>query len=128
MNKVLKIIGFGFIVWLIPTLVTLLAYYLNGMFLFDVISAIAIAVTVIVFAYLYYKDINAHFIKEGVMIGIVWLVISLVLDVVLILLGITKLSLMEYAIFVAPIYIIIPAITIGFGLYKDQMLKNKSLN
>lgn len=121
-NKIFKIIIFGLIVWLIPTLVTLLISYLNELYLFDVISAIAIAVTVIVFAYLYFKDIQSHFIKEGVIIGIVWLLISLILDIILIFLGITKLSLNEYAIYVAPLYIIIPAITIGFGLYKDQMV------
>ncbi len=120
-NKIFKIIIFGLIVWLIPTLVTLLISYLNELYLFDVISAIAIAVTVIVFAYLYFKDIQSHFIKEGVIIGIVWLLISLILDIILIFLGITKLSLNEYAIYVAPLYIIIPAITIGFGLYKDLM-------
>ncbi|MCE5214954.1 MAG: hypothetical protein LLF83_09585 [Methanobacterium sp.] len=121
MNKIFKILIFGLIVWIIPTLITLLVSYLNGLYLFDVISAIAIAVTVIVFVYLYFKDITAQYIKEGIIIGIVWLVISIVLDIVLILLGITKLSLNEYAIYIAPLYIIIPAITIGFGLYKDQM-------
>jgi hypothetical protein len=120
-NKVFRIIIFGLIVWLIPTIVTLLVSYSNGLYLFDVISAIAIAATVIVFTYLYFKDIQNKYIKEGVIIGIVWLLISLILDIILIFLGITKLSLNEYAIYVAPLYIIIPAITIGFGLYKDQM-------
>lgn len=120
-KKILKIIGFGLIVWLIPTLITLLVSNLKFLNFFDVISAVAIAITVIIFSYLYLRDIDANFIKEGVILGIVWLIISLVLDVVLVFLGITKLSLMEYTIYFAPLYIIIPAITIGFGLYKDQM-------
>lgn len=121
MNKNLKIIGYGFIVWLIPTLITLSVSYLNVLSFFDVISAIAIAVTVIIFSYLYFKDIHAHFTKEGVIIGLVWLVISIVLDIALIFLGITQLTLTAYAINVAPLYIIIPAVTIGFGLYKEEM-------
>jgi hypothetical protein len=122
MNKILKITGFGFIVWLIPTIITLLVSYLEFMSFFDVVSALAIAITVIVFTYLYFRDINVDLVKEGVIIGIVWLIMSLILDIVLIYLGITKLSLMEYAIYVAPLYVIVPAITIGFGLYKDQMM------
>lgn len=124
MNKYLKIISYGLIIWLIPTLVTLLASYLNALSFFDVISAIAIAITVIVFSYLYFEDVNVNFIKEGVILGVVWVVISIVLDIVLILLGITKLSLISYAANVIPLYIIIPAVTIGFGLYKDQMNQN----
>jgi hypothetical protein len=122
MNKIIKITGFGFIVWLIPTIITLLVSYLKFMSFFDVISALAIAVTVIVFTYLYFRDINVNLVKEGVIIGMVWLIMSLILDIVLIYLGITKLSLMEYAIYVAPLYVIVPAITIGFGLYKDQII------
>ena len=124
MNKILKIVIFGLIVWLIPTLVTLLASYVIGIYLFDVISALAIAITVIVFAYLYFKYVNTDYLKEGVVTGIVWLLISLVLDIALVFLQITKLTLMEYLIYVSPLYIIIPAITIGFGLYKGQMSEN----
>lgn len=119
--KLLKLIGFGLIVWLIPTLITLLVSYLKIINYFDVISAVAIAVTVIVFSYLYFKNIEANLVKEGFILGIVWLLLSIILDIVLIFLGINQLSLMEYAYYVVPLYIIIPAITIGFGLYKDEM-------
>ena len=108
-------------VWLIPTIVTLLSSYLSGMFLFDLVSAVAIAVSVIVFTYLYFSDLESDYVKEGIMIGVFWVMISMVLDVVLILIGITKLNLTQYIVYVAPLYVIIPAITIGFGLYRDQM-------
>lgn len=124
MNKSLKILGFGLIVWVIPTIITLLASYFGGPYLFDVISAVSITISVIVFAYIYFRDITTHFIREGVTIGIVWVIISLVLDVVLIFLNINKVSLMEYAVYIAPLYIIIPAITIGLGLYRNQMDEN----
>lgn len=126
MNKTLKIIIFGLVVWLLPSIVTLLISHRNEFYLFDVISALSIALTVIMFSYLYFKSINTHFIREGVIIGLVWLFISLILDVLLIFLGITKLSLIQYAIYIAPLYIIVPAITIGFGLYNDQMGNEQS--
>ena len=112
-------------VWFIPTIITYITSFTSGLYLFDVISALSIAITVIVFAYIYFKDIDSHFIKEGIILGVVWLLISIVLDIILVLLGITKLTITQYAIYVAPIYIIIPVVTIGFGLYKDQMSMDK---
>ena len=108
-------------VWLIPTIVTYFTSLTVGVSFFDVISALSIAISVIVFTYIYFKDVDSHFIKEGIIIGVVWLLISVVLDIVLILLGVTKLTLLEYALYVTPLYIIIPVVTVGFGLYKDQL-------
>lgn len=122
MNKNLKIAGYGFLVWLIPSLITFtLAFFSGSMNFFEIISAVAIAVTVITFSYLYLRDINANFIKEGVLIGVAWMIINIALDLLLIAVGISQLSLTGYAMYVAPLYILIPAITIGLGLYMNQM-------
>lgn len=120
-NKPLKIVAFGFMVWIIPTIVTYITSLTSGLYLFDVVSALTIAISVIVFTYLYFKHINSHLIREGIIIGLIWLLISVVLDIILILLGVTKLTLLEYATYVVPLYIIIPVVTVGFGLYKDQV-------
>jgi hypothetical protein len=43
-------------VWLIPSLITvILGSFLAAMNIFEIVSAVAIAVTVIVFSYLYFK-------------------------------------------------------------------------
>ncbi|BDZ70167.1 hypothetical protein [Methanobacterium petrolearium] len=120
LNKIFKLIGFGFIIWLIPTLATLSVSYLDALNYFDVISPVSIAVTVIALTYLYFRDINENYVREGIMCGIIWLIISMALDIMLIFLGINKITLIEYVIDIAPIYIIIPAITIVLGLYRNQ--------
>lgn len=125
MNKNLKIIIFGLLIWLIPTIISFLISYLNILSLFDIIVAVVVAATVIGFSYLYFKDIDGNFVREGIIIGVIWVLVSIILDLVLIIVGVTKLSLANYAIYVAPVYIIIPAITIGFGLYKDQNKQDK---
>ncbi len=125
LKNILKILVLGFIVWLVPTIITYITSFTSGLYLFDIISALSIAITVIILGYLYFKDINSHYIREGIIIGVVWLLISIVLDIVLILMGITKLTLTQYAVYVAPSYIIIPAVTIGFGLYNNQMSEKK---
>jgi len=121
MNKILKIILFGFLVWLLPSLITVVLNFFSSIFIiFEIISGVSIAVTVIAFSYLYLKNIKAEFIKEGVLIGVLWLIISIFLDILMIMVGITDLSLNRYAMDVAPLYIIIPAITIGMGLYMNK--------
>ena len=121
MNKNLKIVGYGFLVWLIPSLITFgLEFFSSAFTVFEIISATTIAITVIVLSYLYFKDINTNFIKEGILIGVIWFIISIVLDLLLILVKVTGLSLASYAIYVAPLYVIIPAITIGLGMYMGQ--------
>ena len=125
MNKNAKIINYGLLVWLIPSLITvILGSFIAAMNIFEIVSAVAIAVTVIVFSYLYLKCITENFIKESVLVGISWLIISIVLDIILILLGISQLTLTNYTIYVAPLYIIIPAITFGLGLYMNQKMND----
>jgi hypothetical protein len=124
-NKNAKIINYGLLVWLIPSLITvILGSFLAAINIFEIISAVAIAVTVMVFSYLYLKVITENFLKESVLIGISWLIISIALDIILILLGISQLTLINYTMYVAPLYIIIPAITIGLGLYMNQRMND----
>ncbi|MEL7671228.1 hypothetical protein [Methanobacterium sp.] len=125
MNKNAKIINYGLLVWLIPSLITvILGSFIAAMNIFEIVSALAIAVTVIVFSYFYFRGITKNFIKEGVLIGIIWLIINIVLDIILILLGISQLTLTNYAMYVAPLYVIIPAITSGLGLYMNQRVND----
>ncbi|MEN6591891.1 MAG: hypothetical protein ABFC12_01455 [Methanobacterium sp.] len=126
-KKILEIIGFGFIVWLIPTIVTYFASNAGSVQLYDFTASVAIGGSAVVLSYIYFKDITSHFVREGIIIAIVWLIITLVLDMVLIFLGVSKTSLIEYTVTVVPLYVIIPAITIGFGLYLDQMVANVSV-
>jgi hypothetical protein len=121
LNKIFKLIGLGFIIWLIPTLATLLVSYLEVLNYYDIVSSVSIAVTVIALTYLYFGDINENYLKEGIICGVVWLLISIILDIVLIFLGINKVTLMQYLTDITPIYIVIPVITIGLGLYRGQM-------
>jgi len=125
MNKNAKIINYGLLVWLIPSLITvILGSFSAAMNIFEIVSAAAIAVTVIVFSYFYFRGITKNFIKEGVLIGITWLIINIVLDIIMVLLGISELRLNSYMLYVAPLYIIIPAITIGLGLYMNQRMND----
>ena len=102
--KILKLIGYGFLVWLIPTIITsALIIFPNITYLFDIVSALSLIISAALFSYLYFKEVNINFIKEGIITGIVWLILSIVFDLIMIIVGISTISLTSYALLVAPL-------------------------
>jgi hypothetical protein len=119
--KILKLIGYGFLVWLIPTIITsALIIFPNTTYLFDIVSALSLFISSAMFSYLYFKSVNINFIKEGIITGITWLILSIVFDLLMILVGISTISLTSYALLVVPLYVIIPVITVSYGLHLDH--------
>lgn len=101
---------------------TLIDYSCSGVFsnvflIFEIASAAAIAIPVITFSYLYLKGINANLIKERVLIGVIWLIIRILPDLLMITAVITQIGLTSYAMYVAPLYIIISAVNMGLDMY-----------
>ncbi len=125
--RILKLIGYGFLVWLIPTIITsTLIIFPNLSYLFDIVSALSLIISAALFSYIYFKDVTINFIKEGIITGIVWLILSIVFDLIMIIVGISTISLNSYSLLVAPLYVIIPVITVSYGLQLDHN-KNKKL-
>lgn len=118
MNKYLKIILFGFLVWLVPFVVSFFIYPLKtvGNPLFESIMLLVITIMVVALAYLYLKDIKTDFIREGVIIGVVWFIINIAIDLVLFLPpSPMQMSLTNYMMDIGITYLMIPVITIGMG-------------
>ena len=122
--RILKLIGYGFLVWLIPTIITsALIIFPNITYFFDIVSALSLIISAAVFSYLYFKDVTINFIKEGIITGITWLILSIVFDLIMIIVGISTISLTSYALLVVPLYVIIPVITVSYGLHLDHNKK-----
>lgn len=120
MNKYLKICLFGFLVWLIPLIVSFLIFGLHEDYrpLFESIMAVAVTLSVVIFSVLYFKTVNKDYVKEGVMIGITWLIINLIIDLIIMVLleSPMQVSIGDYMMDIGLTYVIIPVITIGFGM------------
>ena len=126
MNKNLKIILFGFLVWLIPFLVAFVIFPLRTSMrpLFESIMPLTLTIVVVILAYYYLKNIEANFVKEGVIIGITWFIIDIAIDLVMFLpASPMQMSLGDYMMDIGLTYVMIPVITIGLG----YMAKNKSI-
>ena len=121
-NRYLKIGLFGFLLWLIPFLVSVLIFPLRTSQrpLFESIMPVVIAIWTVFFSILYLSGKKSDFLKEGIFIGIVWLLISIVLDIMISIEGPIKMPIWDYVTDIAVTYIIIPTITSGFGYLKEH--------
>jgi hypothetical protein len=125
MNKYLKILIFGFLVWLIPFLVSFVVFPLKATMrpLFESIMPLILTIIVIILAYYYMKNLDANFIKEGIIIGLAWFIINIAIDLVMFLpKSPMHMNFTDYIMDIGLTYLIIPVITIGFG----YLAQNKS--
>ena len=76
---------------------------------------VVLTITVVLFAVPYLSKVQTHFLKEAVVLGIIWLAISLILDLCLFMEGPMKMTLTGYMTDIGLTYLMIPAISIGFG-------------
>ena len=117
MKKYLKLGLLGFLVWLIPFVVSCIIYPLKTSLpaLFESIMPVVVVICTVVFSVVYLRKGKANFLKEGIVVGIIWLVICLVFDLLLFMEGPMKMSLADYMMDIGLVYLMIPTITVGFG-------------
>lgn len=125
MNKYLKIILFGFLVWLIPFLAGFPFVDATGNFIipeifFKTIMIIVGSITAVILAVKYFKNIKTDYVKEGIILGITWMLISLVIDLVFVLTGFFPMTVTQYFTDIGLRYTVMPVYTIGLGYALKQ--------
>jgi len=118
-NKYLKNIAYGFLSWLIPFVASLFFYTKEGVLTIDVFlfKSIMIVVGSITAGFLlvsYFKNINVEYYKEGIVVGLTWFAINILLDL-LILVQMSGMSVTDYFSQIGLRYIVIPVMTITIG-------------
>jgi hypothetical protein len=116
MNNYLKIILFGFLVWLVPFLVSFFMYPLKtaGSPLFESVMPVIITIITVVLAGIYLKNAEGDLLREGALIGVAWFLISVIIDLFLFLTpSPMQMSITSYFMDIGITYLIIPIITIG---------------
>jgi hypothetical protein len=113
---------YGFSVWLIPFIVSFLIFPIKNSqpALFESIMPVVLAICGVVFSNLYFKRVEANFIEEGIMLGIIWLAISIAIDLLMFMWGPMKMTFASYMVDIGLTYLIYPAITIGFGYLLEK--------
>lgn len=126
-SKVRKLIGFGILTWLLPFLLSVPFYSPEGEPLYDIflIKTILLVFSAAFGTFLiliYFRDVHAWFIREGALLGGVWLLINWALDAVILL----PLSGMDAGTYMAQIglrYLIIPITAVGIGYAAEQAVR-----
>src|SRR5512136_869481 len=98
-KKYLKNVLYGFLAWLIPFLASLFFYSKEGLtidiFLFKSIMIVVGSISAAILLVLYFKEIRGAYLKEGIIVGVVWFGINILLDL-LILIPISGMSIADY--------------------------------
>jgi hypothetical protein len=82
---------------------------------------VVITACAVLFAILYLRSLQAGFWQEGVLLGVAWLIINLAIDLLLFLPeSPMHMSFVDYMMDIGLTYLIIPAVTLGFGFLLQQ--------
>lgn len=124
-----KILLFGFFIWLIPFAISFLFHTKSGdaIIISDFLKLLMIVIVTITCCYFlvnYFKFIENDYIKNSAIIGLSWLVISIILDV-LTLMPMMRLDFQDYFMAIGLRYTIIPVVSITIGFLLN--LKSKAI-
>ena len=117
---------YGVLTWLIPFFAAFMFFNTSGeltidKFLFKSIMIIVGALTACTFLILYFKHVTTDFVREGFLLGGIWLAINWILDLV-ILVPMSGMAMPEYFSEIGLRYLVIPIMCYTVG----RVLNNKS--
>jgi len=126
-KKYAKIISFGVILWLVPFLTGFPFVDASGEFLiretfFKSVMIVVSSLAGVFLAVIYFQKVKTGYVKEGITIGLAWLLISLVLDLLLVRSGFFAMSYTHYFQDIGLRYLSIPIYTLGMGYATREKL------
>jgi hypothetical protein len=118
MGSFRRAVLYGVTVWLVPFVVAFLIFPLreSNRPLFESIMPVAIALVVVVLAVSQVRRAGRASVRDGVLLGVLWLVISTAIDAPLMLLGgPMRMTIGQYVADIGVTYLMIPIITTGIA-------------
>ncbi|UCF18809.1 MAG: hypothetical protein JSU87_12840 [Gemmatimonadota bacterium] len=108
---------FGVVTWLIPFVVAIIVFPFRESWraLFESVMAVTVAGVAMTMALAYFKHVESRWLREGLLVGLLWFAICSIIDLPLMLTEPIGMTLTEYAADVALTYAIIPITTLGIG-------------
>ena len=88
--------------------------------MFETIMPITLTACVVLFSVLYFRKMKDGFLSESVKLGMIWLGISIIIDLFMFRWGPMKMSLTNYMFDIGFTYLIFPIVTIGFGALLEK--------
>lgn len=134
MKSIKVAIVFGVLLWVIVFAVSFAIFPLKqtNRPLFESIMPVAISILVVVFSTLYFQKVTAQYLREGLLLGVMWLSINMAIDLPLFLTNSPMhMTFDEYMSDIGITYFIIPVFTLGLGYvlhYKEEKKKKEQDN
>lgn len=118
---------FGLLTWLVPFVVSFFFYSKDGaqtidIFLFKSIMIVVSSLTGCFLLVNFFQKVQKNFLKEGIVVGLVWLAINYILDLI-ILLPMSKLTVKDWFFQIGLRYLIIPIVSITLGSVLEKHKK-----
>ncbi len=112
----LKKIGYGVVLWVIPyvTAIPLLPLMRSDLLFFKAIMVVEGLIIGAILAVLYFLRVQKDFLREGIVLGMTWMILNWILDYVA-LLPFTKMSLARYFMEIGIEYIGMISLTVAIG-------------
>ncbi len=124
MKKIFKIIVLGLLIWLICFIIGFIAWPLHEsqFMLFKSIMVVSSSIVGILFLSYYFNKIEAKYLNEGILIGIIWFAVNIIMDLI-VLVGLLKTPIADYLISPGIAYLTIPIMSIGIGSILNKKIK-----
>ena len=124
MKKLAKILGFGFLTWLIPFVAGFFCYSRDGQPLFDVFLVKTIMLLVAslfgtLLLVVYLCKTTSRFLRESMIVGGTWLLVNWILDFV-VLVPMMKIDVGTYFAQIGLRYLLIPMTSIALGYVLEK--------
>ena len=122
--KIGRLLLFGILIWIIPFITGFFFYDAEGnlatdIFLFKSIMIVMLVLAGALFSILYLKKMDSSHVQKGVIAGVSWLVISILLDA-LVLIPMTGMSGVDYVSQIGLRYLTLPITVITAGIAFSQ--------
>lgn len=123
MNQLLTKIIYGILLWALVYLASLpmIPLIKTDPFFFKTLIGFAFTVFAIIFTVIFFAGVKQNFLNEGISAGILWMLISIAIDVPVFVYGKSNMSFAAYFKDIGLTYVAFPITTIGVGYLLERI-------
>ena len=126
MSKILRLLRFGFLSWLVTFLGSVCIFPLkaDNRPLFETLVGVCLAFSTVLFTVLYFRKLRSSYVREGVLLGLAFFVCNILFDLLLFMEGPMKMSFSDYMMDIGLAYLSMPIVTVGVGYLLQSAVRN----
>lgn len=132
MNLALKNIKlallYGFLIWLVPFVFSIIIYPIHEQDrpFFESIMPVVLTSVTVYFSLQYFKKVSSiDTFQEGLVLGLLWMIISIIIDMPFFNYGPMKMPFVNYWKDIGFTYLLVPIITAGFARLLSDLPKSQ---